>query len=262
MFVNLKGRRKFYCSCEKLKAQVASIQSRLLEHNYEFLYEAPDSYTLGKQGQEIDTTKPLLVRCLHCGKESKMYIHNIFNNHVKCNCDPSKCYTNNLTTEEFISKWSTFNQDNWELLDTEYKNRNTKYRVRCRKCGKEDLRWGISLIDNDLQCKYCSDASIGEQKITQLLQQFNIEFIREYHVIINNHHHFFDFYLPQSNTFIEFNGMQHYMPIEYFGGQERFEKQQTRDKEKKLWCNDNQSRLITVKYDDDLAALTNFLQTL
>ena len=27
-----------------------------------------------------------------------------------------------------------------------------------------------------------------------------------------------DFYLPDYNLFIEYNGIQHYIPIEYFGG--------------------------------------------
>lgn len=257
-------RRKFYCSCEKLNIQIASIQERLQKHGYEMLHEELDSYTLGKRGDEIDTTKPILVRCLNCGKEKKMYIRNIFNNHVKCNCDPTKHYTNNLTIQEFINKWPALNQENWELLDSKYLGRNAKYKVRCRRCGKEDSRWGISLIDNELQCKYCSKVSLGEQKISRTLQEINVKFSREYHITINGHNHFFDFYLPDYNAFIEFNGEQHYIPIEYFGGQERFEKQRFRDQEKINWCNNNGYHFLVVKYDNEdiKTTILNFLKTL
>ena len=34
---------------------------------------------------------------------------------------------------------------------------------------------------------------------------------------------FVDFYLPKYNLFIEYNGKQHYEPIEYFGGQQYLE---------------------------------------
>ena len=43
----------------------------------------------------------------------------------------------------------------------------------------------------------------------------------------------FDFYLPELNTCIEFNGLQHYTPITYFGGENEFNKLKIRDEIKK-----------------------------
>lgn len=39
-----------------------------------------------------------------------------------------------------------------------------------------------------------------------------------------------EIYLPDYNTCIEFNGIQHYKPIEYFGGKKALVKQQKKIK--------------------------------
>ena len=36
---------------------------------------------------------------------------------------------------------------------------------------------------------------------------------------------YIDFYLPDYNIFIEYNGEQHYVPIEHFGGELQFSEQ-------------------------------------
>jgi hypothetical protein len=58
----------------------------------------------------------------------------------------------------------------------------------------------------------------------------------------------FDFYIPKYNTCIEFDGMQHFQPIEYFGGQIEFEKTQKRDHIKNEWCSVNEIQLIRFNY--------------
>lgn len=39
----------------------------------------------------------------------------------------------------------------------------------------------------------------------------------------------YDFYLPEKNTLIEFNGKQHYKEIAFFGGRKKFLKQKHHD---------------------------------
>lgn len=48
----------------------------------------------------------------------------------------------------------------------------------------------------------------------------------------------FDFYLPDHNTCIEYNGRQHYEVVEYFGGIDNFIESQKRDKIKEQYCID------------------------
>jgi hypothetical protein len=55
-----------------------------------------------------------------------------------------------------------------------------------------------------------------------------------------------DIYIPRYNIGIEFQGDQHFYPIEYFGGMSSFIKNQERDKNKKQLCEQNNCHLIYV----------------
>lgn len=62
----------------------------------------------------------------------------------------------------------------------------------------------------------------------------------------------FDFYLTDYNIVIEYNGKQHYEPVDYFGGQEAFENVVMRDKIKESYCEKNNIRLIKIAYNTDI----------
>lgn len=63
-----------------------------------------------------------------------------------------------------------------------------------------------------------------------------------------------DIYFPKLNIGIEYQGAQHYEPVDFFGGQEAFEKNLERDKRKKEKCDKNRCKLIYVNegYDFEL----------
>jgi len=56
-----------------------------------------------------------------------------------------------------------------------------------------------------------------------------------------------DIYLPKYNIGIEFQGDQHFYPVEYFGGEASFIKNQERDKKKRMLCEENSCVLMYVK---------------
>ena len=55
-----------------------------------------------------------------------------------------------------------------------------------------------------------------------------------------------DVYMPEYNIGIEYQGAQHYRPVEYFGGMESFIKGQERDERKRRLCAENDCKLIYV----------------
>jgi hypothetical protein len=61
---------------------------------------------------------------------------------------------------------------------------------------------------------------------------------------------------------IEYNGIQHYEIIEFFGGEDGFRKSQQRDTIKMKYCKDNNIPLLIIPYTEtDLqTTITNFLQ--
>jgi very-short-patch-repair endonuclease len=61
----------------------------------------------------------------------------------------------------------------------------------------------------------------------------------------------FDFYIPSKNLCIEFNGIQHYKPIEFFGGESYFKEMKVRDNIKVSFCKSNGINLLIIKYTKD-----------
>ena len=57
-----------------------------------------------------------------------------------------------------------------------------------------------------------------------------------------------DLYIPSLRTAIEYQGIQHYLPVEFFGGEEALAQRQELDRVKKELCADNGVRLIEWPY--------------
>ena len=64
----------------------------------------------------------------------------------------------------------------------------------------------------------------------------------------NTHHLYFDFYLPDFNTIVEYDGKQHYEPVKIWGGEERFKKQQENDEIKNKYCEEHNIKIIRIPY--------------
>jgi len=61
----------------------------------------------------------------------------------------------------------------------------------------------------------------------------------------------FDFYLPDYNTLIEFQGIHHYKPInKYRKAKIVHEKTIKHDEIKRSFCNENNIRLLEINYKD------------
>lgn len=60
-----------------------------------------------------------------------------------------------------------------------------------------------------------------------------------------------DIYFPEKNVAIEYQGLQHNQPVDFFGGEESFKKNQERDQHKKDLCKKNNCALLYVypEYD-------------
>ena len=128
---------------------------------------------------------------------------------------------------------------------------------QCRKCGNNFIR---SANDTETNKRYyCLDClnsmrvvSHGEQLISLILEKNNIEFVREksfdtcrseYGNLLR-----FDFYLEKERILIEYDGEQHFSPIESFGGEQRLKRQQENDNIKNCWCLQNGYKLIRIPY--------------
>ena len=114
------------------------------------------------------------------------------------------------------------------------------------------------LTNDNFQCKYCGTklVSLGEKEISEILLENHINFIREKKFPnlkgINGGDLRYDFYLPDFNTVIEYNGKQHYEEVEFFGGNEYFETLKSHDKIKNDYCVNNNINLIVINYKENI----------
>lgn len=124
------------------------------------------------------------------------------------------------------------------------------YTCKC-DCGSiKDYRRN-NLISGDSQSCGCLRISHGELKIQQLLQEYNISFVKEktFETCRNpktNKNLRFDFYV-NDQYLIEYNGKQHYNPQEGWG-RESIEELQFRDQFKQQWAKDNNIPLLIIPY--------------
>ena len=58
----------------------------------------------------------------------------------------------------------------------------------------------------------------------------------------------FDFYIESHNLLIEFDGRQHFEPIEYWGGEEGFKTRQFYDSLKNSFAEENGFKLLRFNY--------------
>ncbi len=58
-----------------------------------------------------------------------------------------------------------------------------------------------------------------------------------------------DIFIPSLQTAIEYQGIQHYLPVEFFGGEEALLQRQELDRQKKQLCEENRVRLIEWSYE-------------
>ena len=92
--------------------------------------------------------------------------------------------------------------------------------------------------------------SRGESRIQKFLKKNKIAFVPQKTFSDCKHLKVlpFDFYLPKYNLLIEFQGAQHYRPVEVFGGKEAFIGQKHRDKIKKEFAKKNDIVLLAISY--------------
>ena len=130
-------------------------------------------------------------------------------------------------------------------------NAHTRYRCIC-DCGQETKVDGPNWLNGKTRSCGCKRfKSVGEEVIEDILTRNNISYYSQYRFndCKNKRPLPFDFYLPDYNTCIEYQGEQHYKPIDWFEDtDDTFEARQIRDSIKRTYCNDNGISLLEIPY--------------
>ena len=158
---------------------------------------------------------------------------------------------NRSSTEEFINKSRIIHRDYYSYNKVDYYNNTTKVIITCPIHGDFEQIPADHL--HGAGCPKCS-ISHGEREIMFFLDDWGIPYKAQYKYSTLNRNYRFDFYIetPNQNFIIEYNGRQHYEPVDIFGGEERFQEQLKRDNDLRDYCKETNIRLFEIKYDSDI----------
>lgn len=224
------GHRCPTCASNKIKYTYEEVKEYIENFDYKLLSK-----------EYINTQTHLLVMCP--SEHSYEVTFNNFRIGKRC----PVCAGNVKLTYDYISTY--IERYNYKLLSTEYINNRTPLKMQCDKghafkCSFDNFQKGN-------RCPKCKNTK-GQIKIKDVLMNYKIDFIEEYRFDDCKFKRTlpFDFYLPDYNCCIEFDGLQHYVIKEYFGGYEGFVDRKIRDTIKNIYCEKNNIKLVRIHYED------------
>lgn len=152
-------------------------------------------------------------------------------------------------TEEYIEDAKKVHKDTYDYSQTIYVNSKSKVDIICKKHGKFSKNAAAHLMGEG--CPICK-ISKGENKIYHFLLDSNIKYITQHKFkdCRFKRHLKFDFYLPEYNICIEYDGIQHHQPVDVFGGDAEYHRVIKYDTIKTKYCQENNIRLIRINYTD------------
>lgn len=137
-----------------------------------------------------------------------------------------------------------------------YKDMLTHATFHCTKCNRT---WNTSPVNllNDKGCPYCR-MSHGEKNIMLYLEKENIDY--EFQYVFDDCIYQrvlpFDFYIPDKNLCIEFDGIQHFEPTRFNKKMtheeaiENYNQQVIKDNIKTNYCKNNEINLLRIPYTE------------
>ena len=152
------------------------------------------------------------------------------------------------TPEEYYNECKS---KGYDLPMEDYKGNKIKIKHRCSKGHIYEQTPVMHSGKQQQGCPICNE-SHGEIFIRNYLDKNNIEYIpqKRFHDLKDKTYLSYDFYLPEYNTLIEYQGIQHYESINFKGNGKysNLEKQQKHDKLKREYAKDNGYKLLELKY--------------
>lgn len=173
-------------------------------------------------------------RCANCGTEKDVQYSNLVEGRSKsCGCLRKQVLSDDLTNQRFGSLVAKEPLYDYPKSCSE---ESTYWRCDC-DCGNSFITTAHRLKQGNTQSCGCL-ISKGENKIREILTNLNITFIQQssFEDLKDIKELKFDFYLPQQNIVIEYQGQQHYKIIPKWGGEAAFEDRLKKDNMKRNYC--------------------------
>lgn len=152
--------------------------------------------------------------------------------------------------ETFVIQAMSVHDGKYSYPETYIKD-NIKITIECPKHGPFK-----QVPSGHLQGRGCSRCleSKGEREVNKLLKKFDLTFETQKRFAECKHIQTlpFDFYIKDLNLLIEYDGIQHFKPVERFGGKKALKLTQYRDSIKTKFAEENGYELLRIRYDEDI----------
>lgn len=199
------------------------------------------------------TNEPIKIGCPEHGVFKQTVSNHLFGYGCQICGTNKRINSRHKTTEYFKDKAIIVHGLFYDYSNVVYVKTNKKVKIICPKHG-EFLQTPNDHISNKNGCPICNESK-GEREIRQWLLDNKIVFIQQYKFdeCRDIRPLPFDFYLPDYNTCIEYDGEQHFKSVNIFTNKNNsLEKIKNRDKIKTLYCDNKNGRpnLIRIKYNE------------
>lgn len=183
--------------------------------------------------------------------EQELNVFNFLHGRKCYYCGRESASLKQLTSVEEIQNYISQNTDCVWINPSEYTGQNDKcIKLKC-SCGNIFYTtYSCILRKGVCQCFSCSSKeSVSEREIREYLETNKIAFIQEkrFKDCRDIKPLPFDFYLPDYNLIIEFDGIHHYKPVR---GDDDFKIVKNHDRIKNIYCRNNNIELLRISYLD------------
>lgn len=231
-----------------------------------FIKEVNDCYGDGEYtviGKYVNSDTPVKVKHNKCGTVYMSRPADLIRGHGCLNCSYAsrspKIGVNQRTPLKTVkeqinsilgSKYVVLTKDN------DYLGNRQKITIKHLECGTVYQARFSDIQSHANGCPMCSKgkASIGERLIREYLSEHGYQIDKDFYygytglnIMARNRLHI-DFYFPKYKFAIEYDGKQHYFPINYFGGMKTLNMVKEHDKIKDDFCKKNGINLLRIPY--------------
>lgn len=200
-----------------------------------------------------------------CGNTKTVCNADLLGGHTKsCGCLHSEV-TSATNTKSFAGRVSAYGV---KLVEPVEQNQRGVWRWKCicGVCGKEFLEIPARVLNGHVRSCGCIRRSANETLIEKWLTEHNVHFVPEYSFqdCRSTYRLRFDFAIlgddDQPTQMIEYDGEQHFRPVNYFGGVKEFEKRQAYDAIKNSYCREHNIPLLRISYRNTPEHICEILQ--
>lgn len=269
-YINNKSKLKIKCGkCNLIYQRSFSLYKRntywcnKCKGNKKYTLEEVSEY-IKSQGDKLLSTEyingetPLKLECGHCNKIMNLSFNSYKNNGRRCKFLSGGKKYDYENVKTIISK----NNDVLITNENNYQNCNSNIKILCNECNNIYDTTFTKYITYLCPCSICNiKKSKGEQFIRKFAEK-HLDFLEKNGLKFKTQITFdecknknklpFDSGFQNNNNdiviLIEFDGLQHFEPVTYFGDQKRFEINQQNDIIKTLYCFNNKITLIRIDY--------------